>query len=103
MASQVGISGSTVIGSGVQIGGQAGFAGHIVVGDRASVGAQAGVTKDVPERITVSGYPAKEHLKAMRLEASLRKLPELIQKVSQQENRIRELERIIKEITHTDV
>ena len=97
IASQTGISGSTVIGSGVKIGGQAGFAGHIHVGNFSSVGAQAGVTKDVPEKETVSGYPAKNHMKAMRTEAALRSLPELIKKVREQERRIGELERLLKE------
>jgi len=95
IASQSGISGSTTIGAGVKMGGQAGFAGHITVGDGASVGAQGGVTKDVPPGETVSGYPAKNHQQAMRLEAALRRLPELLKTVKQQEQRIDELERII--------
>lgn len=97
IASQTGISGSTTIGSWVRLGGQAGLAGHLNVGDGASVGAQAGVTKDVPPRETVSGYPAKNHMKAMRLEAALRHLPELMQKVKDQEKRIQDLERHIQE------
>ncbi len=97
IASQVGISGSTTIGSGVKIGGQAGFAGHLNIGNGASVGAQAGVTKDVPDSVTVSGYPAKNHMKAMRLEAALRSLPNLMNKVKKLENKILELEKNIKE------
>ncbi|MBN1292154.1 MAG: UDP-3-O-(3-hydroxymyristoyl)glucosamine N-acyltransferase [Candidatus Latescibacteria bacterium] len=97
IASQAGISGSTKIGNNVKLGGQAGISGHLTINDGASVGAQAGVTKDVAENETVSGYPAKIHMKAMRLEAALRNLPELIKKVKAQEKRILELERIIKE------
>jgi len=97
LASQVGISGSTVIGSGVKMGGQSGIAGHLSVGDGVSVGGQAGVTKDIPPNETVSGYPAKSHMKAMRLEAALRNLPDLIKKVRSQELRIKELEKNIKE------
>jgi UDP-3-O-[3-hydroxymyristoyl] glucosamine N-acyltransferase len=96
IASQTGISGSTTIGTGVKIGGQAGFAGHLTVGDGASVGAQGGVTKDVPPGEIVSGYPAKNHQQAMRLEAALRRLPDLLKTVKQQEQRIGELERIIR-------
>jgi UDP-3-O-[3-hydroxymyristoyl] glucosamine N-acyltransferase len=81
----------------VKIGGQAGFAGHLSIGDRSSVAGQSGVTKDVPDGETVSGYPAKNHMKAMRLEAALRALPDLLLKVKHQENKIAELERIIKE------
>ncbi len=97
IASQSGMSGSTHIGSGVKIGGQAGFAGHITIGNGASIGAQSGVTKDVPENTTVSGYPAKDHMKAKRLEAALRNLPDLMKKVKHQEKKIKELEKIIKE------
>ncbi|MFC1606877.1 UDP-3-O-(3-hydroxymyristoyl)glucosamine N-acyltransferase [Candidatus Latescibacterota bacterium] len=97
IASQAGISGSTSIGNGVRIGGQVGMAGHLNVGDGSSVGAQAGVTKDVPPGETVSGYPAKNHMKAMRLEAALRRLPELHKIVKAQERRIQELEKIIQE------
>jgi len=92
LASQVGISGSTTIGKGCQLGGQAGLAGHLQVGDGASVGAQAGVTKDVQPGDIVSGYPAKHHMTAMREEAALRKLPELLKLVRDQEKRIRDLE-----------
>jgi UDP-3-O-[3-hydroxymyristoyl] glucosamine N-acyltransferase len=92
IAAQTGISGSSRIGRGVRIGGQAGISGHLSIGDGASVGAQAGVTKDVPAGETVSGYPAKSHMKAMRLEAALRRLPELMQTVKEQERRIKALE-----------
>lgn len=77
MASQVGISGSTRIGRHVQLGGQAGLAGHLHVGDGAVVGAQAGVTKDVPGKSFVSGYPAMDHRKATRMHAHMMRLPEL--------------------------
>jgi len=97
IASQTGISGSTTLGSGIRVGGQAGFAGHLKIGDGSSVGGQSGVTKDVPAGETVSGYPAKIHSKAMRQEAALRGLPELLKKVREQERKIQELERIIKE------
>ncbi len=97
LAAQVGVSGSTEIGSGVKIGGQAGFAGHLEVGNGASVGAQAGVTKDVPPGETVSGYPAKNHMQAMRLEAALRQLPELMKTVKRLNHRIEELEQTIRQ------
>ena len=100
IAAQTGISGSTTIGNRVRMGGQAGLVGHIRVGDGSSVAAQAGVTKDVPEDVTVSGYPAKPHMESMRLEAALRKLPELMRRVREQDKRIAELENII-EGNHT--
>jgi UDP-3-O-[3-hydroxymyristoyl] glucosamine N-acyltransferase len=96
IAAQAGISGSTAVGKWVRMGGQSGLSGHLRIGDGSSVGAQAGVTKDVPAGETVSGYPAKNHMHAMRLEAALRGLPELMRKVKDQKKRIAELERIVK-------
>ncbi len=81
IAAQAGLSGSTSVGKGVRIGGQAGFAGHLKVGDFASVTAQAGVDKDVPPGVIVSGYMALPHREALRLEASIRQLPELLRQI----------------------
>jgi UDP-3-O-[3-hydroxymyristoyl] glucosamine N-acyltransferase len=81
IAAQTGISGSTKIGSGVTIAGQVGFVGHLEIGDNATFGAQAGVTKSIPPGITVSGYPAKDHMHARREEAALRRLPALLKRV----------------------
>jgi UDP-3-O-[3-hydroxymyristoyl] glucosamine N-acyltransferase len=81
IAAQAGLSGSTSIGKGVRIGGQAGFAGHMKVGDFASVTAQAGVDKDVPPGVVVSGYMAMPHREALKLEASIRQLPELLRQI----------------------
>ncbi len=97
MAAMTGIAGSAEIGSGVKIGGQSGIAGHIQVGDGSSLAAGAGVTKDVPAGATVSGYPAIDHMQDLRLEAALRHLPELLKTVKLQEERIQELERIIRQ------
>jgi len=91
LAAQVGISGSAKIGNYVRLGGQAGLVGHITVEDGATVGAQAGVTKTVPAGIFVSGYPAREHMRAKREEASLTKLPALLKKVRKLEAELAEL------------
>ncbi len=81
IAAQTGISGSTVIGSGVVFGGQAGIAGHITIGDGAVVAAQSGVTKDVAAGTIVSGYPARSHKRALRLNAAISDLPEFRREV----------------------
>ena len=88
VVSQAGISGSTRIGDGAVLGGQSGFQGHITVGAGAKVGAQAGVTASVEPGATVSGYPARPHREAMRAQAALFRLPELVK-------RIREIERAV--------
>ncbi|HDZ12380.1 MAG TPA: UDP-3-O-(3-hydroxymyristoyl)glucosamine N-acyltransferase, partial [Bacteroidetes bacterium] len=91
IAAQSGISGSTVIGSRVVIGGQVGFVGHITVGDGSMFGAQAGVTKSVPGDRVYSGYPAREHRRQLKLEAGITKLPDLIKRVKELENRLKAL------------
>jgi UDP-3-O-[3-hydroxymyristoyl] glucosamine N-acyltransferase len=92
IVAQVGISGSTIIGKGVTIAGQAGLAGHITVGDGAIVAAQAGVTKSVPPNTTVSGYPAKPHDLAKRVNACVQNLPRLYEQVTKLKKKIEELE-----------
>lgn len=79
IAAQAGISGSTKIGKNVMIGGQAGFVGHIEIADRSIIMAQAGVSRSftAPGKV-YSDYPAMEHSRALRMEASLRSLPELM-------------------------
>lgn len=89
---QAGVSGSTVIEDGVILAGQAGIVGHIRIGEKAIVAAQAGVTKSVQARTKVSGYPAKPHKVAARINAYLQRLPELNKKINQLERRIKFLE-----------
>lgn len=92
ICAQTGISGSTRVGRHVTLAGQVGIIGHIEVGDNARVGAQAGVTKSMPAGETYSGYPAQPHLRATRVYAACRRLPEALREIRQLEKRIRELE-----------
>ncbi len=97
IVAQAGISGSTTIGNGVTIAGQAGLVGHISVGDGAVLAAQAGVTKSVPANTIVSGYPAKPHEQAKRVNACIQNLPKLYESVKELENKIKELENKLKD------
>lgn len=92
IVAQAGISGSTVIGKGVTLAGQAGLVGHITVGDGAIVAAQGGVTKSVPPNTLVSGYPAKPHTIAKRINACVQNLPRLYETVKELKRKIDELE-----------
>ncbi len=94
---QAGISGSTRIGNKVTLAGQAGLVGHITVGDGAIVAAQAGVTKSVPANTLVSGYPAKSHDIAKKVNACVQNLPKLFEAVSLLKKKIEELESRLKE------
>ncbi|MFH2138438.1 MAG: UDP-3-O-(3-hydroxymyristoyl)glucosamine N-acyltransferase [Candidatus Omnitrophota bacterium] len=97
VVAQAGISGSTIVGKNVTIAGQAGVIGHISIGDNAVIAAQSGVTKSIPENSCVSGYPAKPHKKAKRINACVQKLPDLYKLVSKLEEKIATLEAALNE------
>ncbi len=88
VVSQVGISGSVTIGSGVILAGQAGVVDHARIGAGARVLARAAVTKDIAEGATVSGFPARDHREEVRAMASIRRLPELADRVAAIEARL---------------
>ena len=92
VVAQVGISGSTELADYVTVGGQAGLAGHIHVGEGAMVGGQSGVTKSVPAKTVVTGYPAVPHGLWKRLQALLQKLPQVFQRLREVEERVEKLE-----------
>lgn len=92
IVAQAGISGSTRIGDGVTIAGQAGLVGHITIGDGAVLAAQAGVTKSVPAHTIVSGYPARPHQEAKKINAYIQKLPEFSSLVKELKKRVEALE-----------
>jgi len=89
---QAGVAGSAAVGKHAIVAGQAAISGHLTIGDGAIIGGQSGVTKDVPAKMFVSGYPAMPHGKAKRLNAHLRNLPNLKDRVKKLEDRIDTLE-----------
>ncbi|HNX81062.1 MAG TPA: UDP-3-O-(3-hydroxymyristoyl)glucosamine N-acyltransferase [Candidatus Omnitrophota bacterium] len=99
IVAQAGISGSTIIGNHVVLAGQAGLVGHITVGDNAIVAAQGGVTKSVPANTMVSGYPARPHAAAIKVNACVQNLPRLYDKVKELTKKIEELEARLKKQT----
>ena len=59
LAAQVGIAGSAILGNNVMVGGQTGISGHITIGNDVKIVGASGVTKNIPDKLTVMGYPAK--------------------------------------------
>jgi UDP-3-O-[3-hydroxymyristoyl] glucosamine N-acyltransferase len=74
LAAHTGISGSVIVGDGVQFGGRAGIADHVKIGDGAKVAAAAGVMKDIVPGGAVAGLPAKPVRQHMREVAWLGKM-----------------------------
>ncbi len=78
------ISGSVIIGDGVQLGVAVGVSDHITIGNGAKIGALAFVMRDVPAGETYLGYPADEAQSVLRQWASVRKLPSLVRRFARQ-------------------
>ncbi len=102
LVAQTGIAGSTTVGKGAILAGQAGVAGHLTIGEGAIIAAQAGVTKSVPAFTKVSGYPAKPHDLAKKVNASLQRLPHYVKTIQDLKERIELLEAKLNEFTHFD-
>lgn len=92
LVSQVGISGSCLLGKGVILGGQVGLAGHIKLGDGVMVGAKSGIAKDVPPGEVVSGIPAMPHKKWLRVVNVQQHLPYILKEVRELRKRLEKLE-----------
>jgi UDP-3-O-[3-hydroxymyristoyl] glucosamine N-acyltransferase len=58
LVAQVGIAGSSVIGSYCALGGQVGVAGHITIADNVQIAGQGGVIQDIKEPGIMGGTPA---------------------------------------------
>ena len=98
IVAQVGIAGSTIIEDRVTLLGQVGIVGHITIGADAQIAARSGISKDIPPGPCVwSGSPAMIHTKDLRLQASMRKLPDLVTQVREMQKKIETLERDLEE------
>lgn len=75
LCGMAGLAGSAVIGDRVTVGAQAGVRDHVKVGAGAIVAGRAAVAKDVADGAIVSGYPARPHREALRVEALIRQMP----------------------------
>lgn len=81
LVAQAGIAGSTQCGQYVTIAGQAGISGHLTVGDHVTITAQSGVSKDCEPNQVYSGYHARPIKESLKLEAYIKRLPELFKKI----------------------
>ncbi len=91
IVSQTGIAGSSTIGEESMLGGQTGIADHINVGKRVQVAGGSGVTKDIEDGEVVSGFPAQPRLKFNRKQILIRKLPDLVDDLSELKDTVERL------------
>lgn len=92
LAAQSGISGSTKIGKNCMIGGQVGIVGHIQIADGTQIGAQSGVSKTIKQKGSVlRGSPAQDIKSQLKIEAFIRQLPKLYEKIQVLENQLKNL------------
>jgi len=90
LVSQAGIAGSTEIGNNVIIAGQAGIVDHAKIGDNVVIMAKAGVEdREVPPNKVLLGIPARDALEQKRIFVAETKLPELLKRVKDIEDRLR--------------
>jgi UDP-3-O-[3-hydroxymyristoyl] glucosamine N-acyltransferase len=83
----VAIAGSTELKDHVSIGGTSGVNDHITIGENTVVMGRSGVTKNIPANSVISGFPAQDHKKELEMQAAIRRLPKLIEKISELEKR----------------
>lgn len=77
LVAQVGIGGSTKLGTGVILGGQVGVADHLTIGDGVKSGAQTGINRNVDAGEELFGTPAQRMTDQLRQISLIRRLPEL--------------------------
>ena len=94
MAAQVGIAGSTKIGKHVLIGGQAGISGHIKIADHTKIVAQSGIPSNIKKAQTLMGSPGIPLDDFKRSYFGFRKLPGLLKKVQELEEKIEALTKV---------
>jgi UDP-3-O-[3-hydroxymyristoyl] glucosamine N-acyltransferase len=102
IAAQSGISGSTKVGKHVTIAGQVGTVGHIEIGDNAILAAKSGISKNVPAGEIWFGYPAMAIIKQKKIEANLRKLPEMAKKVNKLVKQLEDLQNKLNDLGGED-
>lgn len=81
IASQVGIAGCVIIEDSVTIWGQVGITSGITIGEKAIISAQSGVSKSLPGHKSYFGTPADEFRKKYKELASIRLIPDIIDKL----------------------
>ena len=81
IASQVGIAGCVVVEDEVTIWGQVGITSGITIGKKAVISAQSGVSKSLEGNKSYFGTPADDFRSKYKEIASIRMIPEILEKL----------------------
>ncbi|TGV03977.1 UDP-3-O-(3-hydroxymyristoyl)glucosamine N-acyltransferase [Flavivirga rizhaonensis] len=87
IASQVGIAGCVIIEDEVTIWGQVGITSGITIGKKAVISAKAGVSKSLEGGKSYFGIPADDFRSKYKEIASIRKIPEILDKLKKQDKK----------------
>ncbi|HWR89989.1 MAG TPA: UDP-3-O-(3-hydroxymyristoyl)glucosamine N-acyltransferase [Dissulfurispiraceae bacterium] len=90
LVAQIGIGGSTEIGDGVMMGGQSAVAEHSVIEPGAMLAARSGIMGIVRKGV-YAGTPIMPHRDWLKASAAFAKLPDLVKKVRELENKLQSL------------
>lgn len=94
MAACVGVAGSTTIGKHCMVGGAAGIIGHLTIADDVTISVGTFVTKSITEPGTYTAVlPAEPHRDWLKLNARMRHLDEMTERIRTLEQKIQDLER----------
>lgn len=92
IVAQTGIGGSSEIGEGSVIAGHVGIKDHVKIGPGSTVAGMTLVSTNLPPGSFVSGRPARPHKEQLKMEAAVRKLPEVLERLRETERRVSEIE-----------
>lgn len=98
--SLAGISGSCDIADNVIIAGQVGLRDHINIGKGARLIARTGITQNVPAGATISGFPAQNHNKELKYQATLRRVPEMMITIKKLQKQLDEMQKQVEKLTN---
>jgi len=99
LVAQVGISGSTKIGKHCIIAGKTGIVGHIEIGDDVIIGGRSSINKSLASGSIVSGTPAVPHRDALKVYATIPKLPEMRRQITQLTKQVQDLQKKLAEVS----
>ena len=93
IVAQTGISGSTKVGHIVTFGGQVGTVGHIEIGANSVYAARSGIIGNMPEGVFCAGFPVQPHTEWLRMQAMMKRLPEMYKKMKLLEKKLAQYEK----------